>query len=142
MRRVTHVSHLTSRLGPPAFRLPARGMRLPARPMRLALLSAMLAAGVLMACAPNIDEREAVHFLTADSDVNPVLARYIDRGIDEAEDTDAVAVVIKLDTPGGLVTSMEDIVQRIQSSEVPVIVYVSPSGGKAASGGRKTGKRG
>jgi membrane-bound serine protease (ClpP class) len=99
------------------------------------LAFALLTVGLAMACARNIDERGAVHILTADADVNPVLARYIDRGIDEAEDTDAKAVVIKLDTPGGLVTSMEDIVQRIQSSEVPVIVYVSPSGGKAASAG-------
>jgi membrane-bound serine protease (ClpP class) len=99
------------------------------------LAIALLGAGLAMACARNIDERNAVHILTADADVNPVLARYIDRGIDEAEDTDAKAVVIKLDTPGGLITSMEDIVQRIQESDVPVIVYVSPSGGKAASAG-------
>jgi membrane-bound serine protease (ClpP class) len=99
------------------------------------LAAALLAAGALMACAPSIDERDAVHVLTADATVNPVLSRYIDRGIDEAERTDGRAVVIKLDTPGGLVTSMEDIVQRIQSSRVPVIVYVSPSGGKAASAG-------
>src|SRR4029079_14060971 len=58
-----------------------------------------------------------------------------DRGIDEAERTDATAVVIKLDTPGGLSSSMEHIVQRIESSKVPVIVYVAPSGAKAASAG-------
>jgi membrane-bound serine protease (ClpP class) len=95
----------------------------------------LLLAGIAMSCARSIDERDAVHVLTADAEVNPVLARYIDRGIDEAERTDARAVVIKLDTPGGLVSSMEDIVQRIQSSRVPVIVYVAPSGGKAASAG-------
>jgi membrane-bound serine protease (ClpP class) len=108
---------------------------MPDRRLRLSLATIMLLAGTLFACAPSIDEREAVHILTADAQVNPVLSRYIDRGIDEAERTDAVAVVIELDTPGGLVTSMEDIVQRIQSSEVPVIVYVSPGGGKAASAG-------
>ena len=112
-----------------------RSARLPSRGTRLAVAAALLLVGMVMACAPSIDERGAVHILTADADVNPVLARYIDRGIDEAERTDARAVVIKLDTPGGLVTSMEDIVQRIQSSKVPVIVYVSPSGGKAASAG-------
>jgi membrane-bound serine protease (ClpP class) len=105
------------------------------RRLRLGLIFALLISGAVMACAREIDEREAVHILTADANVNPVLARYVDRGIDEAERTDAKAVVIKLDTPGGLVTSMEDIVQRIQSSKVPVIVYVSPSGGKAASAG-------
>lgn len=105
------------------------------RSKRLIVVAALLLAGALMACAPRTDERGAIHVLTADAEVNPVLARYIDRGIDEAERTDARAVVIKLDTPGGLSTSMEDIVQRIQSSKVPVIVYVSPSGGKAASAG-------
>jgi membrane-bound serine protease (ClpP class) len=104
-------------------------------PLRLAALVALAVGALLIACAPRIHERNAVHVLTADAEVNPVLARYIDRGIDEAERTDARAVVIKLDTPGGLSSSMEDIVQRIQSSKVPVIVYVSPSGGKAASAG-------
>ncbi len=109
--------------------------RMPSKHVRLAGIALLLVAGMAMACASSIDEREAVHVLETDATVNPVLARYIDRGIDEAERTDARAVVIELDTPGGLVTSMEDIVQRIQSSEVPVIVYVSPSGGKAASAG-------
>jgi membrane-bound serine protease (ClpP class) len=106
-----------------------------ARGVRLSLAMAMLFAGLVMACGRQIDERDAVHILTADADVNPVLAGYIDRGIDEAEDTGARAVVIQLDTPGGLVSSMEDIVQRIQSSRVPVIVWVSPAGAKAASAG-------
>lgn len=114
---------------------PVRRFRLPSRSHRLAVAAALLVAGLAMSCAGSIDERDAVHVLTADAEVNPVLERYIDRGIDEAERTDARAVVIKLDTPGGLVSSMENIVKRIQSSRVPVIVYVSPSGGKAASAG-------
>ena len=109
--------------------------RLPARRTRLAVAASVFVAGLLIACATQVDERDAVHILTADSDVNPVMSDYVDRGIDEAEDTDARAVVIKLDTPGGLVSSMEDIVKRIQAAEVPVIVYVSPSGAKAASAG-------
>ena len=113
----------------------ARRLRLPSRNRRLAVAAALLVVGLAMSCAGSIDERDAVHVLTADAEVNPVLERYIDRGIDEAERTDARAVVIKLDTPGGLVSSMENIVKRIQSSRVPVIVYVSPSGGKAASAG-------
>jgi membrane-bound serine protease (ClpP class) len=63
------------------------------------------------------------------------MARYIDRSIDDAEADGASAVVIQLNTPGGLVSSMEDIVERILASEVPVIVYVSPSGAHAASAG-------
>jgi len=89
---------------------------------------------VAAACGPGGDPG-AVHVLTTDGDVNPVMERYIDRGIDNAEDHQANAVVIRLDTWGGLVTSMEDIVQRILAADVPVIVYVWPSGGKAASAG-------
>ena len=105
------------------------------RPLRLAIIAGVFLAGLLMACSRTIDEQDAVHVLKADAQVNPILSRYIDRGIDEAERTNAKAVVIELDTPGGLVSSMEDIVQRINSSDVPVIVYVSPAGGKAASAG-------
>ena len=105
------------------------------RKRRLALAGVLFLLGVAAACAPSIDEREAVHVLTYDGIVDPVMERYIDRGIDEAEDTDARAVVIRLDTPGGLVSTMEDIVKRINASEVPVIVYVWPSGGQAASAG-------
>lgn len=109
--------------------------RSPSRRSRLALIAALLAAGLAMSCARTVQQRGAVHILTADAVVNPVLERYIDRGIDEAERTDAKAVVIKLDTPGGLSSSMEHIVQRIQSAKLPVIVYVAPSGAKAASAG-------
>ena len=77
----------------------------------------------------------AVHVLKADGTVNPVLARFIGRAIDNAESEDANAVVIELDTPGGLSSSMDDIVKDILRAEVPIIVYVSPSGGRAASAG-------
>jgi membrane-bound serine protease (ClpP class) len=63
------------------------------------------------------------------------MERYFDRGMDTAERSQALAVVLKLDTPGGLDSSMRAIIQRIESSSVPVIVYVSPSGGRAASAG-------
>jgi membrane-bound serine protease (ClpP class) len=90
---------------------------------------------VAVACGRDIDEENAVHVLTVDDTINPVTARYIDRGIDEAEDANAVAVVIQLDTPGGLVDSMRDIVRDINASSVPVISYVWPPGGRAASAG-------
>jgi membrane-bound serine protease (ClpP class) len=78
---------------------------------------------------------DQVHVLTWKGIVNPVMERYIDRGIDTAERSEARAVVIRLDTPGGLDGAMRDIIQRIEASKVPVIVYVSPSGGRAASAG-------
>ena len=114
-------------LRPPVLRVQPRWRR--------ALAGLLLFLGVLGACAPSIDQREAVHILTYDGVVDPVMAGYIDRGIDEAEKTDARAVVLRLDTPGGLVSSMQEIVQRINAAEVPVIVWVYPSGAQAASAG-------
>ena len=67
--------------------------------------------------------------------INPVAAEYISKGIDEAYETGAECLIIELDTPGGLDASMRKIVKRILSAEVPVIVYVYPSGSRAASAG-------
>ncbi|KPK21221.1 MAG: hypothetical protein AMJ76_03250 [Dehalococcoidia bacterium SM23_28_1] len=101
---------------------------------RLLLLAAALAL-LAVACGGPGGPEGAVHVLKADGQVNPVMERYIDRGIDQAEDAKAMAVVIELDTPGGLMSSMEDIVKRIEKDRIPVIVYVSPKGSKAASAG-------
>jgi membrane-bound serine protease (ClpP class) len=111
----------------------------PPRRSRLRLLVALVfvvlgVAGFACAGGPGAGPG-AVHVLTADGAVGPVRERYVDRGIDAAEDEEGEAVVVRLDTPGGLITSMNDIVKRILSSEVPVIVYVSPQGGHAASAG-------
>jgi len=109
----------------------------PARRLRLgAGLLALLLSGVLFACAGSPDAPPgAVHVLTTNGDVNPVMERYFDRGISAAEDDQAALVVIRLDTPGGLLSSTNDIVKRILAAKVPVAVYVWPSGAQAASAG-------
>lgn len=101
----------------------------------LLFLGAMLLGLGLVGCASSIDQRNAVHVATLDGTIGPVTADYVKRTIGDAEDSDAVAIVLRLDTPGGLIDSTRDIVRRINSSEVPVIVYVWPSGGRAASAG-------
>jgi membrane-bound serine protease (ClpP class) len=70
-----------------------------------------------------------------ENDVNPVTRDYVEQQIDRAESEHYNAVVILLDTPGGLVSSMEDIVKAELASTVPVIVYVSPEGASATSAG-------
>lgn len=67
--------------------------------------------------------------------VNPVMSEFISKSIDNAVKEKAELLVIELDTPGGLDTSMRIIVKKIITSEVPVAVYVSPSGARAASAG-------
>jgi membrane-bound serine protease (ClpP class) len=73
--------------------------------------------------------------LNVDDTIQPVTAEYISRGIDYAANQHASAVLIELHTPGGLVTSTREIISKILSSPVPVIIYVAPSGANAASAG-------
>ena len=67
--------------------------------------------------------------------INPVLADFISVELDEANNGSARAFLIELDTPGGLDSSMRVIIQKILASKIPVIVYVYPSGARAASAG-------
>jgi len=67
--------------------------------------------------------------------IDPITAGYVSRVIDAAEGSRAQLLLIRLQTPGGFGSSMEDIIGRILSSKVPVVVYVTPSGAKAASAG-------
>ncbi len=76
-----------------------------------------------------------IYTLTAAGSINPGLADFIIEGIEKAEKDKAEALVILLDTPGGLEASMRKICQAIINSKVPVIVYVSPKGARAASAG-------
>ncbi len=76
-----------------------------------------------------------VTVLTIKGTINPVLVDYVARGLEDARKDGAEAVIIQLDTPGGLDTAMRDIVQKIVNSPVPVVVYVSPSGARAGSAG-------
>jgi membrane-bound serine protease (ClpP class) len=76
-----------------------------------------------------------VHKIIVDGVINPVAAEYIRESIERAEDEDAVLLLIELDTPGGLMVSMHEIVKDILRADVPVAVYVSPGGARAGSAG-------
>ncbi len=76
------------------------------------------------------------------NDINPVTADYVVDAIGRAEDEGFDAVVILLDTPGGLADSMREIYQRMLESPLPVLVYVSPEGARAASAGVWIGQAG
>ncbi|RMG72417.1 MAG: nodulation protein NfeD, partial [Nitrospirae bacterium] len=75
------------------------------------------------------------YVITLQGVINPVASEYIERGVTLANTQGASALVIELDTPGGLDTSMRQIIKAINQSEVPVVVYVAPSGARAASAG-------
>lgn len=93
----------------------------------------------LVAClwlvgAAGAQEREVV-VLTADGPVTPALALYIERGLREAGRRGAEALVLELNTPGGQVDTMLDIVEAIRASSVPVVVFITPRGAIAGSAG-------
>jgi len=73
--------------------------------------------------------------IRVDDTIQPITAEYIDRAIERARQTNADAVLIELSTPGGLLESTREIIEKILASPVPVIVYVAPTGARAASAG-------
>ena len=73
--------------------------------------------------------------VVVDGTINPATADYIQSGLEAAQENNAAALIIQLDTPGGLLESTKTIVQDILAAPLPVIVYVSPSGGSATSAG-------
>ena len=108
---------------------------------RLFLLCSVLAlllgmAGPLVGTAfaqPSAGSHALV--ISVDGVINPVKKRFIERAIGEALEGGAVILIIRLDTPGGLLTSTRDIVELLLDSPVPTAVYVSPSGAQAGSAG-------
>ena len=94
---------------------------------RVAIISALLLA-LRTASADVVN-------IVVDDVIHPVVTERIARAIQEAERTHADAVLIELRTPGGLVTATIDIVTRNFVDPVPIIVYVSPAGNRAASAG-------
>ena len=73
--------------------------------------------------------------ITLNDTIQPISEEYVGRAIDEARRLNDQAVLIEMNTPGGLVSSTREIIERITSSSVPVIVYVTPTGGHAGSAG-------
>ncbi|MDY6833985.1 MAG: nodulation protein NfeD [Chloroflexota bacterium] len=99
---------------------------------RMLLLFILLCVGSTLGSVSNAAQPH-VDVLNVDGVVNPVLSNYLDRGIDRAEEDGAEACIINMDTPGGLLSSTEDIVERIDEAEVPIVVYVNPWAGSAGT---------
>jgi membrane-bound serine protease (ClpP class) len=76
-----------------------------------------------------------VNVVTIAGSINPASSDYVQNAIAQSEEDGAAALLIELDTPGGLLSSTKDMIQAIQNAEVPIIVYVSPRGAWAASAG-------
>ena len=109
--------------------LPARSIK------KLIAIFQLLALLVALAAILSSHASAEILKVTIDDTIQPISAEYISRAIDEAHRRNAQAVLIEMNTPGGLVSSTREIIEKISSSPVPVIVYVTPTGGHAGSAG-------
>ena len=95
-----------------------------------------LALAAIIFAVSSYPQAKSVHVIKLEDDIiNPVTAEYIEKAIDQAKKDGAECLIIQLDTPGGLLSSTRTIVKAIMNSEVPVVVYVAPSGARAGSAG-------
>jgi membrane-bound serine protease (ClpP class) len=104
-------------------------------PRPVLLLMVTLAAAAPTGTLGAGPSRPRVVEIDLDTMIHQVSAQHIERGIRFANEQNADAILLELNTPGGLVTSTQELVQAIYASKVPVIAYVAPSGASAASGG-------
>lgn len=104
------------------------------RTVRAGFLPTLLAA-LGLSVASGLAHAAAVHRITIDGAISPATADFIESAIETAETEGAAALVIRLDTPGGLLNSTKTIVKAFLASSVPVIVYVAPGGSSATSAG-------
>lgn len=81
------------------------------------------------------DEQPEVSVISITGSIGPTTASYVERAVSEAAERGSECLIIELDTPGGLLDSTTDIVQVMLASDVPIVVYVTPSGGGAISAG-------
>ena len=110
---------------------------------RLAVFSFMFVCGLLLLSygsptlfgAEKPDSRPVVYLLDVDGTINPALADYIIKGIEKAKENNAACVIIRLDTPGGVVTTTKTIIKDMMNAKLPIVVYVAPGGSSATSAG-------
>ena len=99
-------------------------------------LAAIVALAAIAATAdvPSVDAKIAT-VLEINGAIGPATSRYVTKALESARLNGSRVVVLEIDTPGGLDTSMRDIIRAILASPIPVVSYVAPSGARAASAG-------
>src|SRR5262245_39309949 len=110
-------------------------MKWPARVLRAIFFFALALTGLSVLAQPQGSSSPHVDLIVIDGSINPAVDDYIRESIGRAKSNGARALIIQLDTPGGLLSSTRTIVKEILAAPVPVIVYVAPSGAGAGSAG-------
>ena len=95
----------------------------------------LAATAIFVLCTAAVEAQTRVMRITISGSINPASAKYIHDAVHDAADEDVHAVIVRLNTPGGLLKSTREIVADFLSAEIPVIVYVAPGGAQAASAG-------
>jgi membrane-bound serine protease (ClpP class) len=108
-----------------------RGIALISCVITVCIFSSVLGLAPVMAQ----DRLSSIHVIEVRGVINPLTARYLERGLAEAEQAGAEALIMRLDTPGGLDTAMREMTKAMLAARVPIVVYVAPSGARAASAG-------
>lgn len=103
-------------------------------PVLVSLLSLVFLGLIALPLESQVSRENSIHVLQIDGAIGPATSEFITAGIAAAQ-TEASAVIIQMDTPGGLDLAMRDIIQAILESDIPIITYVSPQGSRAASAG-------
>jgi membrane-bound serine protease (ClpP class) len=126
------ISNWTSHLRESNLLFRISDLRCRIRPISKCLLVLLCGTYLAWAQAPSVP---TVVQIDLNDIVHPVSASYVSEGIKHAKDIGAQAVILRLDTPGGLADSMREVVETVLSSPVPVITWVGPNGARAASAG-------
>ena len=101
----------------------------------LIFFSIIILISLLLGIPGQTQDKAPIFTIEVDGIINPATAKFIIESIDQASQQGAQCLIIQLDTPGGLMESMRLIVKKILTSNIPIIVYVAPSGARAASAG-------
>src|SRR5438105_371535 len=112
-RHVAHVPRVT-------------GMRIP---------HLLLVVALLLPSISNGQEKNAAYLLDLRGPIGPATSDYVHRGMEKARKEQGMLLILRIDTPGGLDTSMRNIIQDILQSPIPVVSFVAPGGARAASAG-------
>jgi membrane-bound serine protease (ClpP class) len=103
--------------------------------LKVGALFALVLSGLSLLAQTKEAAGPVVHFIAIDGGINPAVDDFIRESISRARAAEAKALIIQLDTPGGLLTSTRSIVKEILGAPIPVMVYVAPSGAGAGSAG-------